>query len=113
MSHLPDNWKKSEASLRAVQIAFEFDQHITNSIREQATLQGWSTSDQIRAVIGLHPKKPVRPRLTVSLSEEDYTRLALRYALPATDKTAIRKAIAAELVLFSVENPPRNGAESD
>jgi len=101
MGDLPTKWKKSEKSLRAVQLAFEFNQGISDAIRKQANHQGLSTSDQIRQIIGLQPKKPVRPRLTVSLSEDDYQYLSQRYDIPADDKSAIRKAIAAELIAFS------------
>ncbi len=101
MGNLPNKWKKSEKSLRAVQLAFEFNQGISDTIRRQASQHGLSSSDQIRQIIGLQPKKPVRPRLTVSLSEEDYQFLSQRYTIPADDKPAIRKAIAAELIAFS------------
>ncbi len=101
MGDLPKNWQHSEKSLKAVQLAFEFNQHISDAIRQQANEQGLSASDQIRQIIGLQPKKPIRPRLTVSLSEEDYHYLSQRYTLPIDDKAAIRKAIAAELIAFS------------
>lgn len=101
MGDLPNKWKKSEKSLKAIQLAFEFNQGISDVIRQQASDQGLSTSDQIRQIIGLQPKKPRRPRLTVSLSEEDYVYLSQRYGIPADDKSAIRQAIAAELIAFS------------
>ncbi len=101
MGDLPKQWKKSENSLKAIQLAFEFNQHISDTIRQHASQQGLSTSDQIRQIIGLQPKKPVRPRLTVSLSEEDYQYLGRRYHLPADDKNAIRQAIATDLIAFS------------
>jgi hypothetical protein len=101
MADLPDKWKKSEKSLKAFQLAFEFNKGISDTIRQQASKQGLSTSDQIRSIIGLRPKKPLRPRLTVSLSAEDYQALSIRYSISSTDKNAIRKAIADDLIAFS------------
>jgi hypothetical protein len=105
MNDLPNKWKKSAKSIRAVQLAFEFSKTVAEVIRHQANKQGLSPSDQIRSIIGLQPKIPKRPRLTVSLSEPDYEILANRYNLPLDDKAAIRKAIADELIAYSQSVP--------
>lgn len=100
MSELPNKWKKSEKSLRAVQLVFEFSRTVSEYIRNQAHAQGISPSDQIRSIIGLQVKKPQRPRLTVSLSENDYETLAKRYNTSPEDKGAIRDEIVKELLSF-------------
>ena len=97
---LPENWKKSEKSIRAIQVAFEFGTGVSESIRREANKNGLSTSDQIRKIVQLEVKPPKRPRLTVSLNEEDYQKLAQRYELDAEDKVAIREAIRQELIEF-------------
>jgi hypothetical protein len=97
---LPENWKKSEKSLRAIQVAFEFGTGISESIRREANKNGLSTSDQIRKIVQLEVKTPKRPRLTVSLTADDYEKLAQRYGLDVTDKAAIREAIRQELIEF-------------
>ncbi len=97
----PDAWRASDSSIRAVQIAFEFNKNISDAIRHSANQLGISPSDQIRAIIGLEVKKPKRPRLTISLTEQDYQQLAERYNVPVEDKNAIREAIAKELVQYS------------
>jgi len=97
---LPENWKKSEKSLRAIQVAFEFGTGISESIRREANRNGLSTSDQIRKIVQLEVKAPKRPRLTVSLTEDDYEKLAHRYGLDVMDKAAIRESIRQELVAF-------------
>ncbi|ALG68363.1 hypothetical protein [Beggiatoa leptomitoformis] len=102
MADLPNKWTKSEQSVRAVQLAFEFSKTVSDVIRQEASKQGVSPSDQIRMVIGLESKKPKRPRLTVSLSEVDYDKLAQRYGLSADNKVGIRDAIASELVEYSL-----------
>lgn len=101
MKQLPDKWRTSDRSIRAVQLAFEFNKSIADAIRYEATRQGISPSDQIRSIIGLEPKKPKRPRLTVTLSEQDYEMLAQRYQLSASDRQGIRDAIAKELIAYS------------
>lgn len=97
---LPENWKKSEKSLRAIQVAFEFGTGVSETIRREANKNGLSTSDQIRKIVQLEVKTPKRPRLTVSLTEDDYQNLAQRYGLDAEDKPAIREAIRQELIEF-------------
>ncbi len=101
---IPDHWKKSDSSLRAIQLAFEFSLQISDVIRHQANKNGLSTSDQLRKIIQLQVKPPKRPRLTVSLNPEDYQTLADRYQLAADDKTAIRKAVREEIVAFAKLN---------
>jgi len=98
---LPENWKKSEKSIRAIQVAFEFGTGVSESIRLEANKNGLSTSDQIRKIVQLNVKPPKRPRLTVSLTEEDYRKLAQRYGLAEQDKAGIREAIRQELITFS------------
>jgi alpha/beta superfamily hydrolase len=97
---LPENWKKSAQSIRAIQVAFEFGTGVSESIRREANKNGLSTSDQIRKIIQLDIKPPKRPRLTVSLTEDDYKKLAQRYQLDAGNKAAIREAMRQELIDF-------------
>ncbi len=101
MAGIPKKWQKSAQSLRAVQLVFEFNKNISELIRREASEQGMSPSDFIREIIGLPVKKPQRPRLTVSLSTQDYEILAQKYALTPDDKNAIRNAIKNELIGYS------------
>lgn len=97
---LPDKWRQSDKSIRAVQVAFELSKTVSDVIREQASNLGLSPSDQIRSIIGLPVKKPKRPRLTVSLSGEDYALLAERYGLNEIDKDVIRQFIRDDLIAY-------------
>ncbi|MDD2759632.1 MAG: hypothetical protein PHH11_05000 [Methylomonas sp.] len=106
---LPENWKISERSIRAIQVAFEFGTGVSEAIRREANKNGLSTSDQIRKIVQLDVKTPKRPRLTVSLNEDDYRNLAQRYGLDALDRAAIREAIRQELIDFGnkpADEPP-------
>jgi hypothetical protein len=95
---VPQSWEKSNKSIRAVQVVFELEQPESQALRIKAIEQGLSPSDYIRDIIGLPRKKPVRPRLSVSLSEEDYMILAKRYNLKPDEKDLIRATIKEELI---------------
>lgn len=92
------SWAKSDKSICAVQVIFELEQAHSRALRIQAIEKDLSPSDYIRNIVGLLPKKPIRPRLSISLSEEDYTILAERYSLKPNEKDQIRKHIKEELI---------------
>ncbi len=96
-----EQWNKSEKTLRTVQLVFEFSQKVSDHIRMQANQNSLSASNQIRTILGLEIKQSRRPRLSVSLSEQDYQQLAVRYQLDVHDKWAIRQAIADELIEYT------------
>ncbi|VAW67553.1 hypothetical protein MNBD_GAMMA09-2271 [hydrothermal vent metagenome] len=95
---VPRSWTKSDKSIRAVQVVFELEQAQSKALRIKAIEKDLSPSDYIRDIIGLPRKKPVRPRLSVSLSEDDYKILAKRYKLKPGDKSLIRERIKEELI---------------
>lgn len=95
---IPSSWEKSTKSIRAVQVIFELEQEESRALRIKAIEKNLSPSDYIREVIGLPRKKPIRPRLSVSLSEDDYLILADRYQLKPDEKDKIRAKIKLELV---------------
>ena len=100
---LPENWKKSDKSIRAIQVAFEFGATTSECIRREANRNGLSTSDQIRKIIQLDIKPSKRPRLTVSLTANDYQKLAQRYQIEVDNRAAIRSAMRNELIEFAKE----------
>ncbi len=95
---VPGAWTKSDKSIRAVQVIFELEQAQSKLLRINAIEQDLSPSDYIRDVIGLPRKKPVRPRLSISLSNEDYRILAKRYELSEDQKAEIRERIKKDLI---------------
>lgn len=101
----PARWQGSEPALRAVQVAFDVEQAVMEAIRVAAFHENVSTSQQIRAVLGLSvAARPQRPRLTVMLDEADYVLLAQRYGLAPEDRLGIKEAATRELMAFV---PPR------
>ena len=96
---MPDKWQSSVKAIKAVQVAFDMDEKIQLSIRKKALDAGLSPSDQIRDILGLPVnKRPKRPRLTVSLSLDDYQLLAQKYGLNAEQQLEIKKRLMDELI---------------
>ncbi|GIU51394.1 MULTISPECIES: hypothetical protein [Shewanella] len=98
---LPDTWIKNQQAAKATQVAFDLDEKFQYSIRKAALDAGVSPSDQIRSILGLEvTKRPKRPRLTVSLSQDDYSILAKRYGLESDAQLEIKKRVLDDLVQF-------------
>ncbi|WP_051043816.1 hypothetical protein [Psychromonas sp. CNPT3] len=102
---LPKKWQQSVKVVNAVQIAFDMDTRLQYSIRRSALDKGISPSEQIRFLLGLSThKKPKRPRLTVSLNNEDYQQLSKRYDIPAEEQLEIKKSVIEELTNFAKDS---------
>ncbi|MGB5444971.1 MAG: hypothetical protein WBM99_05615 [Psychromonas sp.] len=102
---LPKKWQQSANVAKAVQIAFDMDMQLQYSIRRSALDKGISPSEQIRDLLELPTNtKPKRPRLTVSLSDEDYQRLGERYNIPADQQLEIKKSVIEELTRFAQQS---------
>jgi hypothetical protein len=98
----PARWRGSDAALHAVQIAFDVESAVLEAIRHAAFENNLSNSDQIRHILGLPvSSRPKRPRLTVTLTPEDYETLGNRYGLAAEDRLAIKERVTWELIDFS------------
>lgn len=101
-TELPSRWRSSQPALRAVQVAFDVSEAVLQAVRAAAFEANLSNSDQVRVVLGLPLlRQAKRPRLTVSLSEEDYRLLAARYGLDPVDHLAIKERVGAALVAFA------------
>jgi hypothetical protein len=95
---VPKSWRGSDKSIRAVQVVFELEQARIRALRISAVKQDLSPSDYIRDILGLPRKEPLRPRLSMSLSDDDYKILAKRYKLKPDEKDQIRECIKNELL---------------
>lgn len=84
-------------ALKAIQVAMDLESRTAKSIKIQAVLEDLTPQDYMRKILGLSYKSPKRPRLSVSLSEEDYQILAKKYQLDGKDHLAIKKALISEL----------------
>jgi len=92
-----DKWKQPSKAAKATQVAFEFEQATARHIHGLAAEAGLTPSSQIRKMLGLTYSPPKRPRLTVSLSAEDYVILAEKYHMDAKNTLDIRRAIMSTL----------------
>lgn len=102
---LPAKWQQSAKVVKAVQIAFDMDSKLQYSIRRSALDKGISPSEQIRHLLELPThKKPKRPRLTVSLSSDDYQLLSIRYDIAASEQLEIKKQVIEELTKFALQS---------
>jgi hypothetical protein len=100
-----EKWQSSLNAIKAVQVAFDMDEKIQFEIRKQALEAGLSPSDKIRSILGLPTsKRPKRPRLTVSLSPQDYEELGKKYDLAADQQLEIKKKLMDELVAYVNKN---------
>jgi hypothetical protein len=96
---IPEKWQSSLKAVKAVQVAFDMDEKIQLAIRKEAVEAGLSPSDQIRDILGLPTnKRPKRPRLTVSLSLDDYVLLAEKYQLLPNQQLEIKKKLMDDLI---------------
>ena len=98
----PARWKGSDDAIKAVQVAFDVEEAVMEAVRGAAFHNHLSPSDQIRQLLSLPTtERPKRPRLTVTLSPDDYVLLGRRYDLPAEDRLAIKQRVTEELIRFA------------
>ncbi|MFN3235773.1 MAG: hypothetical protein ACE37D_01820 [Pseudomonadales bacterium] len=100
-----DKWQKERQAAKAVQVAFDLGHEVSYLIRTEALQRGINPPDRIREILGLPvSSKPIRPRLSISLTEEDFAHLANEFGVDPSDKLKIRQ-IAAEKLLEHINRP--------
>ena len=96
------DWSREEQAVQAVQMAFDLSNDIQRAFRVSAAMQDMTTADMVRKVLHLpYRKGRARPRLTVTLKDEDFELLAREYGLDPQDRAAIRQRVAEELQGFA------------
>jgi|TARA_B110000858_G_C17768751_1_gene458432 hypothetical protein len=94
-----DKWEKEKNAVKAVQVAFDLGHDISQQIRYEALEKSINPPDRIRQILGLPVNaKPVRPRLSISLTESDFLLLAEKFNVPESDRLKIRQLAAESLV---------------
>nr|WP_189768387.1 hypothetical protein [Thalassotalea marina] len=102
---VPEKWQSSVKAAKATQVAFDLDEKFQMQIRREALESGLSPSDKIREILGLTVnKRPKRPRLTVSLSAEDYEILAEKYQLTPEQQLEIKRKLMDDLIHYVNED---------
>lgn len=98
---MKDKWKSESKAIKATQVAFDISSEAQIAIKQEALANRLNPPDQIRKILGLpYNKKPQRPRLTVTLKEEDFDLLAAKYGLDGEDHAAIKEKVSEELLNF-------------
>jgi hypothetical protein len=102
ISSRPARWQGSDEAIRAVQVAFDVEATVLETVRRTAFESNISASDQIRRILGLYtPHRPKRPRLTVTLTPGDYEALGKRYGLDVEARLDIKERVTQELIDFT------------
>ena len=102
---IPEKWQKENASIKAVQVAFDLGEEVQFTIRSEALKLGVTPSDRVRTLLGLPVhSRPQRPRLSISLSPADFKALAKRFGLDSSDRTKIRQRATELLVSHTTES---------
>lgn len=101
MESKPD-WSKEEQAVQAVQMAFDLSNDIQRAFRISAALQDMTSSDMVRKVLQLpYQKNRARPRLTITLKDEDFELLAQKYDLDPQNRATIRQRVSEDLRVFA------------
>ena len=96
---LPEKWQKEVEAIKAVQVAFDLGEEIQEVIRREALEMGLNPSDRVRQILGLPvARRTKRPRLSISLSPEDFIQLAGTYELNPADKLGLKREAAQALI---------------
>lgn len=103
--NMPEKWQKEAEAVKAVQVAFDLGEEIQEVIRREALEMGVNPSDRVRQILGLPvSRRAKRPRLSISLSSEDFIQLAGAYALKPDDKLGLKREAAQALIDYVEKN---------
>ena len=110
-SKLPEKWKGEQRVAKAIQVAFDVGFEVQTVIRKEALDCMLSPSDRVRQILGLTvTSRPKRPRLSISLTDDDFLALGELYGISPDDKVAIKQKAAVYLIQYvesSKESPER------
>jgi hypothetical protein len=95
-------WDREQKAIKATQVAFDMSTDAQHRLKRDALEQHLNPSDLVRKILQLpYNKRPVRPRLTVSLKAEDFKLLAARYSISSENQQSIRERVAQELIDYA------------
>ena len=81
--------------------AIECELRVANKIIDEAIRNEMRLADVVRRIIELPVAYPESVQIPMTLSDEDYALLAIRYSIPASDRNAIKRRIIEDLNDFS------------
>lgn len=81
--------------------SIECDLRVANQVIEEAIRNEMRLSDVVRRIIELPVAHQEAVQLPITLADEDYSLLAIRYGIPSSDRNAIKLRIIQDLADFS------------
>ena len=90
--------------------AIECDLRVANKIIDEAIRNEMRLSDIVRRIIELPVAYPEAVQIPVTLSDEDYALLGIRYGITSADRNGIKRRIIEDLNDFSGKKPLANAA---
>ena len=75
----------------------ECDLRVANKIIDEAIRNEMRLTDVVRRIIELPVANPESVQIPLTLTDEDYALLAIRYGIAASDRNAIKRRIIADL----------------
>lgn len=101
-----DKWEEERKAVKAVQVAFDLGQEVSHHIRFEALQKGINPPDRIREILGLPVNsRPIRPRLSISLTDADFELLASAFNVSPNDRLRIRQFAAEKLIAHLEDHP--------
>lgn len=102
---MPEKWQSEQRAVKATQVAFDVGEEVQYELRLEALKLGVTPSERIRQVLGLPTgTRAKRPRLSISLSEDDFASLAQNYDINDEDRIEIKKRAAQILIDYINQN---------
>ena len=83
--------------------AIECDLRVANKIIDEAIRNEMRLTDVVRRIIELPVANPESVHIPLTLTDEDYALLAIRYGISSSDRGAIKRRIIDDLGDFSGE----------
>lgn len=94
---IPKRFTTSDRQIKKMQLAFEFAESIEKGLKAEAMQNNLSPTAQLRKILGLPVDMPIKPRLSVTLSDADRQLLAERYHIDPDDRAFLRLNISREV----------------
>lgn len=95
------NELKAAGGAAPINESIECDLRVANKIIDEAIRNEMRLTDIVRRIIELPVAYPEAVQIPMTLNDEDFALLAIRYGIPASDRGAIKRRIVEELNDFS------------
>jgi hypothetical protein len=98
-----EKWSGEKAALKKIQLHFSFQLARNNQVQHDAIDQEIKPSDMIRKIVGLPFKKIQRPRIGLSLDNNDLQFLAKKYGVRPDEEAEIKRRVTEDVNVYCIE----------